>query len=210
MNQPIIQIETPLANSQGATEPVQLVQRALSGCADAFQELVMLYAPRLLVLLTHRHRGNRADAEDVVQETALRAFQSWHRYDPRHPFRVWYFTIAFRISTDHLRKVKRDALRLVQKWEWFKSPRVHPCPIEQQESVSNIWKTAEKELGEYHFSVLWLSLGEELTNREIAIVLGKNVLSIRVALHRAKKTLANCLAVKNGSPLSLPLDSQDT
>lgn len=193
MRQSLIPQATPDTNGQGAIEPDELVRRALSGCAEALQELVMFYAPRLLVLLTPRHGGNRADAEDVVQEAALRAFQRWQQFDPRYSFRVWFFTIAFRISTDHLRKLKRESLRLERQKQRITAPAAEPCAMEQQEAIQNIWKTAEQELGEYHFSVLWLSLGEELNNREIAQVLGKNVLSIRVALHRAKKILANHL-----------------
>ncbi len=193
--------ESTVANSQGAIEPVELIHRALSGCADAFQELVMRDTPRLLVLLTHRHRRNRADAEDVIQEALLRAFQNLQRYDPRYEFRVWFYTIAFRISTDHLRRHQRDARRMGEQAAMTSRPVREPCELEQQESVEGIWNTAEKVLGEYHFSVLWLSVGEELTNREIARVLGRNALSIRVAVHRAKKKLMACLREDDRAPL---------
>jgi RNA polymerase sigma-70 factor (ECF subfamily) len=193
LNQLTTSVAQPEMNSGGAIEPEDLVRRALSGCADAFQQLIALYAPRLLVLLTLRHNGNRADAEDVVQEAALRAFQCWHQYNPRYPFRVWFFTIAYRLSTDALRRAKRDSQRHQRLWQRAAAPVLPPCPVEQNETIEHIWRIAEKELGEYYFSVLWLSLGEELTNREVATVLGKNILSIRVALHRAKKMLADRL-----------------
>ena len=197
------------ASSQGAIEPVPLVDRALSGCADSFQELVTRYTPRLLVMLTHRHRGNRADAEDVIQETLLRAYENLHRYDARHDFRVWLFTIAFRISTDHLRKHKRDARLLKERAALTAQLHDGPCLVEQQDSVQSIWNSAKQVLGEYHFSVLWLSVGEELSNKEIAVILGRSALSIRVAVHRAKKTLMSSLPVTNPDPLANAVPATD-
>ncbi len=209
MNKQATRIKSAMAISQGAIEPVELVHLALSGCADAFQELVMRHTPRLLVLLTHRHQGNRADAEDVLQEALLRAFQCLDRYDTRYDFRVWLFTIAYRISTDHLRKHQRHS-RLIEKHAASTAQRYHePDEIEQRESVQSIWKTAKQELGEYHFSVLWLSVGEGLTNKEIAKVLDRNALSIRVAVHRAKKKLMGCLPVANQHQLSSTVRSID-
>lgn len=191
-----------MANSLGAIEPVELVHLALSGCADAFQELVTRHTPRLLVLLTYRHRGNRADAEDVVQEALLRAFQCLDRYDTRADFRVWFFTIAYRISTDHLRKHKRQSRLNVEHAASTTQLYDEPYEIDQKESVQSIWNTAKQVLGEYYFSVLWLSVGEELTNKEIAKILGRNALSIRVAVHRAKKQLMKCLPATNQNQLS--------
>ena len=209
MDKQVTSNETAKANRQGASEPVELVQRALSGCADSYQELVLCDVPRLLVLLTNRHRGNRADAEDVVQETLLRAFQSLHRYDSRYEFRVWLFTIAFRISTDHLRKRQRDARRIQDRAALIARTSSELCEVEQRETVQCIWESAESVLSEYHFSVLWLSVGEELTNHEIAMILGRNVLSIRVALHRAKKKLMTCLRETSRAANSHPAQAID-
>lgn len=209
MNKQSTRIKATLANSKSAIEPVELVRLALSGCADAFHDLVMRYTPRLLVLLTHRHRGNRADAEDVVQEALLRAFQCLDRYDSRSDFRVWLFTIAYRISTDHLRKHQRQSRLVLEHAASTVQLYDEPKEIDQRESVQSIWDTAKQVLSDYYFSVLWLSVGEELTNKEIAKVLGRNALSIRVAVHRAKKKLMSCLPVANQHQLTNTVSSID-
>ncbi|MDB4908920.1 MAG: polymerase sigma factor, sigma-70 family [Gemmatimonadetes bacterium] len=71
----------------------QLVQRALAGEQAAFRELVDRHSPACLRYAT-RVLGNRHDAEDVVQDSFVRAFRALDRYDPQRDFRGWLFAIV--------------------------------------------------------------------------------------------------------------------
>jgi RNA polymerase sigma-70 factor (ECF subfamily) len=51
--------------------------------------------------------GNAADAEDLVQETLLRAYRSFHRFVPGSNVKSWLFTILQNLRTDLLRKAGR-------------------------------------------------------------------------------------------------------
>jgi RNA polymerase sigma-70 factor (ECF subfamily) len=51
---------------------------------------------------------NAADAEDLVQETYLRAFRAFHLYTPGTNIRAWLFTILYRARADYYRKVARS------------------------------------------------------------------------------------------------------
>jgi RNA polymerase sigma-70 factor (ECF subfamily) len=83
------------------------VARAQAGDQDAFGLLVERHSIRLFQLV-YRMTGNEQDAEDVVQETFLRAYKQLNRFESRAGFRTWLHRIAANCSLDLLRKRKRQ------------------------------------------------------------------------------------------------------
>jgi RNA polymerase sigma-70 factor, ECF subfamily len=85
-----------------------LVRSALDGDARAFTALVDRHAAACLRFAT-RMLGERADAEDVAQETFLRVFHALHAYDEQTAFRTWLFSILVnRCRTALLRRARRE------------------------------------------------------------------------------------------------------
>src|ERR1039458_5601677 len=82
------------------------VERARSGDSDAFRLLVEQHS-RAIFRLAFRMTGNEQDAEDVVQETFLRAYKQLHRYESRASFGTWLYRIAANYSLDLVRSRKR-------------------------------------------------------------------------------------------------------
>ncbi|MBL8231632.1 MAG: sigma-70 family RNA polymerase sigma factor [Bryobacterales bacterium] len=82
------------------------VDRARAGDGDAFRVLVERHS-RSVYRLAFRLTGNEQDAEDVVQETFLRAFKQLDRYDGRAAFHTWVYRIAANYALDLLRSRKR-------------------------------------------------------------------------------------------------------
>src|SRR5580693_9497857 len=82
------------------------VERARAGDSDAFRLLVEQHS-RSIFRLAFRMTGNEQDAEDVVQETFLRAFKQLDRYEARSSFATWLFRIASNYSLDLIRMRKR-------------------------------------------------------------------------------------------------------
>src|SRR5215467_12236594 len=82
------------------------VARARTGDADAFRVLVERHS-RALFRLAYRMTGNEQDAEDVVQESFLRAYRQLSRFDERASFRTWICRIALNCSLDVVRRRKR-------------------------------------------------------------------------------------------------------
>ena len=62
---------------------------------------------RALNAAAWRLTGNAHDAEDLVQETFLRAYRSFDRYQPGTDIRAWLFTILYRARTDAIRRKAR-------------------------------------------------------------------------------------------------------
>lgn len=82
------------------------VERARSGDGDAFRLLVERHS-RNVFRLAFRMTGNEQDAEDVVQETFLRAYRQLSKYESRSSFATWLFRIASNYSLDLIRARKR-------------------------------------------------------------------------------------------------------
>jgi RNA polymerase sigma-70 factor (ECF subfamily) len=73
---------------------------------EAFRELVERHS-RMVFRMAYRMTGNEQDAEDVVQETFLKAYRGMDRFDSRASFSTWVFRIASNCAIDLLRKRKR-------------------------------------------------------------------------------------------------------
>jgi len=82
------------------------LEKAQEGDREAFRVLVDRYSHEMF-RLAYRMTGNEQDAEDVVQETFLRAFRRIHRYDARARVSSWLYTIASNYAVDLLRRRKR-------------------------------------------------------------------------------------------------------
>ncbi|HEX3877105.1 MAG TPA: sigma-70 family RNA polymerase sigma factor [Bryobacteraceae bacterium] len=88
------------------TTDATFVARARSGDSDAFRVLVERHS-RALFRLAFRMTGNQQDAEDVVQESFLRAYKQLAKFDERASFGTWLYRIAANCSLDLVRARKR-------------------------------------------------------------------------------------------------------
>jgi RNA polymerase sigma-70 factor (ECF subfamily) len=82
------------------------VARVLKGDGDAYRALVDRHGRRVYQL-AFRITGNQADAEDVSQESFMRAYKSLHLYDSRAQFSTWLYRIAANCALDLVRKRTR-------------------------------------------------------------------------------------------------------
>jgi RNA polymerase sigma factor (sigma-70 family) len=84
------------------TTDVAVVSRARSGDADAFRQLVERHS-KPMFRVAYRMTGNEHDADDVVQETFLRAYRQLRNVEHRANFGTWLHRIAVNCSLDLLR-----------------------------------------------------------------------------------------------------------
>src|SRR5947209_11934044 len=89
------------------------VAKARSGDSDAYRVLVERHS-RALFRLAFRMTGNEQDAEDVVQESFLRAYRQLGKFDDRAAFGTWLYRIATNCSLDLVRSRKRRSEHLAQ------------------------------------------------------------------------------------------------
>jgi len=100
-----------------------LVAQALAGDRDAYGLLVQRHS-RSLFALAYRVTGNQDDADEVVQETFLRAYRSLSRFEQRSNFGTWLYRITMNCALD-LKQKRKPEVGSVQVAE-------DPEPGEQQ------------------------------------------------------------------------------
>jgi RNA polymerase sigma-70 factor (ECF subfamily) len=179
-----------------------LAMRAHRGCRDSFAALAIMFRPRLVYFL-QRRAGGRDGAEDLAQETLVRAWQHIKRYDGRWRFSTWLYAIATRVAVDELRRRRRsrarpsDAVHMAESG----SPQL---PLEQ---LDEIWEASARLLTDTQQSALWLRYVEQLSIREISQAMGKSAVAVRVTLFRARCVLAEHLAGALPEANARPMDS---
>lgn len=170
----------------------ELASEVAAGSRSSFEELVSRFSSRLYYFLRYRFKTDQ-DIEDLIQETFLKAFRNIHRFNPEHRFSTWLYTIAIRQAISRFRAEKKRAV--------FLDPV--PIPPEPQDILiqkkesQNIWKLASK-LGEKQYEALWLHYGEDIPIKEMAKILDKKPITVRVLLHRARQNLGKMM----GKPIT--------
>ncbi|HZT29991.1 MAG TPA: sigma-70 family RNA polymerase sigma factor [Bryobacteraceae bacterium] len=87
---------------------VMAVEQAQAGDREAFRVLVERHS-RPAFRLAYRMTGNQQDAEDVVQESFLRAYRQLGRFDHRASFATWFYRITVNCALDVVRARQRRA-----------------------------------------------------------------------------------------------------
>ena len=168
--------------------PEELACRAQSGSSESFAELVERFTEPLYNFLALR-TPTTADAEELVQETFLRAWHKLDRYDSEWRFSTWLFTIAKRLAASGWRRAPARSLET----PGFEEPCSTEDPeraVSAREEDSNLWSVAERVLTADQRSALWLRFAEDLPTDEVARILKKRPATIRVLIFRAREALA--------------------
>ncbi|GAB5562329.1 MAG: sigma-70 family RNA polymerase sigma factor [Synoicihabitans sp.] len=163
----------------------ELVRAAVAGDSGAARELVRIYH-RPIFNYVVRMLGQVQDAEDVTQETFVKAFRSLHKVDTSRPLLNWLYTIARRSALNHIR-ARRNWVELPPE-----SASDSPGPrreVESEESVSRVWSLARRILKPAEYEILWLRFGENLSVEETAQTTERSQSSIKTLLHRARRRL---------------------
>lgn len=93
------------SNHQMEEGDAAIVRRVRDGEVEAFRILVERHS-RALYALAHRMTGNAHDAEDIVQESLMRAYRQLRRFESRSEFGTWIHRIGVNCALDHLRSRK--------------------------------------------------------------------------------------------------------
>src|SRR5687768_17299186 len=176
------------------TSDEDLARDARAGSVASFETLARrVQAP--LVAFLQRRFPSRQDAEDVAQETLVRAWQALPSYREGMRWRTWVFTVAYRLAVSRGRG-ERSTVSMVAG-EGPRALNDGPAQVlERREQSERVWATARSVLTEEQVLALWLFHVEELPAAEVAGVLGRSWVSVKTMLHRARRKLEPHLAAE--------------
>jgi RNA polymerase sigma-70 factor (ECF subfamily) len=160
----------------------ELVIRAVAGDAGAFEELVIRHHPACLRFAAHL-LGDRIEAEDVVQETLVRAHRSLARYQERQQFRAWLFRIL--VNRCRTAAGRAHARRLRTAAELEPGSAVVGDTADTLELRTRLTR-AIAGLDPLHREAFLLKLGEGLEYEEIARITGASVSALKMRVKRAR------------------------
>jgi RNA polymerase sigma-70 factor (ECF subfamily) len=177
-----------MVNEYETISPEQLARQSKAGCQDSFEQLVRHYADRIYHFL-FQMVGNHADAEDLAQETFVKAFRSIGRFDPAYSFTTWLYAIARHTAINHYRRSRTFEPLLAEEESSVPSPAAQ---AEQGEANRSLWELA-RALKPKQYEALWLRYGEGFSVVEVARVMQTNQIHVKVLLHRARHKLGQQL-----------------
>jgi len=184
-------------SSQTGIDEGALVAQSREGAAGAFAELVRRYEGKIFRLAQHITQ-NREDAEDVLQETFMKAYEHLDQFQGNSKFYTWIVRIAVNQALMKLRRKKTDKsvsldetidtgedtlVREIAAWDENPEQRF------SREELGGILDTAIQGLEPPYRSVFVLRDIEELSTEETADALGLSIPAVKSRLLRARLQL---------------------
>jgi RNA polymerase sigma-70 factor, ECF subfamily len=201
-----------MLESKSSSSVLEWVEKAQAGDTDAFEALVNLYERRIYNI-AYRLMENPADAEDVLQEAFLKAFENLAQFRKESSFYTWVVQIAVNSALQKLQKRQKFPSQPLDDpgvgEEEYKPKEIAiweetPEKLYSQKEVKEILDRAIASLPLLYRSVFLLSDVEGLPMAEIAKLLGLTVAAAKSRLIRARLELRDRLSrhfKKQGAPI---------
>ncbi|HOP07762.1 MAG TPA: sigma-70 family RNA polymerase sigma factor [candidate division Zixibacteria bacterium] len=173
-----------------------LIAQALSGDQKAYTALTLKHRPAVFQIILKIVR-EKETANDLVQETFMKAFASLATYRSEYRFSTWLYRIAANASIDHLRKRRIHALSLDQPVETKDGQVEYEVPdysfhperelVRKEQRISI--EEAIESLPDKYREVIIYRHKDDKSYEEIADLLGIPVGTVKARIFRARELL---------------------
>ena len=171
-----------------------LLLRIRNGAPEEFGELVRRHQSHVFRILS-RYEKDPGLAEDLAQETFVKAFRALHQHDGRAPFEHWLSRIAVHVAIDHIRAHRDREVRFTDlgdsALDWLQTADPKNGP--ESRDARDILEVAMQGLKPEERLVITLLEIEERSIKEIAALTGWSSVAVRVRAHRARAKLRSAL-----------------
>ena len=144
---------------------------------------------------------NPQDAEDLTQETFVKALSQPASLQPSLAFAPWLFVIARRTAASHFRSAEHFEELPVDSEAAEENPAT---ALEQSDEQKSLWKLV-RTLKPKQAEAVWLRYAEGFSVAETARVMGTNQVHVKVLLHRARSNLSKMLNARGMAPPNLTI-----
>lgn len=175
------------------------VQLAVSGNPEAFSHLYEQNVTRIYNYIFYRI-GSEADAEDLTARVFHRAFSHIEKYQEKGvPFTAWLYRIAHNLTANWYRDTRRR--KEVSLEEHVDLPHLADLPEREMERIQEkeLLMKALHRLPSDRQQLILLKFLEDLSNGEIATIMGKTEGAIKSLYHRSLVSLREEISLISGS-----------
>lgn len=165
-------------------DELELVHQTLAGDTACYGELIGRYKD---ALYWHAYRlvRDEDDAEDITQETFIKAYDKLHTFDTTKRLSTWLFRIATNTALDHLRRTKHQTPLTAELTAHIASSAAGPHVSAEHAELYQ----AVARLNPRYQAVVSMHYWEGLKIEEIASIMNAPAGSVKGWLHRAKQDL---------------------
>lgn len=180
---------------QSKLSDIALIERVLGGDQSAYAELVRRHQ-RFVFTLAMRFAKNREDAEEIAQDSFIKAYRSLSAFQGNSKFTTWMYSIVYTTAMTFLRKKRVDTTSINDENTYIQLESTHG-------SFDN--NTAEKKSRSYYLNlaisqllpddaaIITLFYNGEQSLEEIAATMGMETNTVKVKLFRARQRLKDKL-----------------
>lgn len=179
-------------------EEIALIFKITEGDKDLFRQVVDTHGGMIFSVL-YRMTGNREDAEDLAQETFVKAYFSLGQYRGESSISTWLYSIAYRLAVSSFRKKRRTVnkerftdIELRQSSEWLDSGE----DLEMKELRERQYQTLEKAVTELEPQDRFLITAfyeQKRSLAELSEITGMTLANVKVRIYRCRNRLARML-----------------
>jgi RNA polymerase sigma-70 factor (ECF subfamily) len=184
-----------------ATDVTAVLARARQGDSEAFQTLVERHSRRAFQL-AFRITGNEQDAEDVVQESFIRAYRQLSRFEARAHFATWLHRIVANCSVDVIRsrraRYEHASTDLLEPAEQPETDLPNPERLAASAQIQRTVAAAMSELSPLERAAFTLRHYEGRSIAEIGKTLGLGTSATKHSVFRAVRKLRAALEPLRG------------
>ncbi|WP_158279819.1 RNA polymerase sigma factor [Coraliomargarita sinensis] len=156
------------------------------GDREAFTDLVERWQNRLINFF-YRSTGNRADAEDLAQDTLIELYRVAPRYQARGTFNAFLFTLARRRMIDSFRRKARRPLEYIDPTDSAMQQQAEES--DQTREIEEAFHRALGTLPDNHRHAILMLQQQGLSYEEIAQALDASLSAVKTWIHRARTQL---------------------
>lgn len=175
---------------------VSLIERCKNGDSTAFGPLIDLYKRQLYSYLL-KICGEKMTAEDLFQETLVKVWRGFKRYNEQNKFSSWLFSIAHNVGMDYHRKQKTRSNEMTTDDLPEQSNNVTPVDEFEAEELKSVINTAVDKLPVRQKRVFLLRQHGNMKFKEIANITGEPLNTVLAHMNYAVKKLRKVIEVRN-------------